>query len=538
MRVPTYTAQVQSNRAGGGTFTTASLSSSAMQAPGRALRNIGNDLFEIGMKKMQIQAEGQLDAASMKLKTELEEIYKDGMMQADPIQAETDTISAMRTKVKEYSSGTKLGDDNKPLLTSRAAKRAMQSAAADILFSYETDFRRKNVTRIVEYKKGTLTRQVDTAVQTITNPGASDSDRAQAFTDIFGIGEKPGFLAAAKIDGTINDNGFMTRVDDTANQIVEGTAVRLMQSSDSATAVAMEIVNEQSKDLMINSALSMMDIEDKTKLFSDLITLGNKIDTERREAKEAAEKKTEDDRMRQYKSIINARTDDELIKAKQTYQALLDMDWFDPQQRKHAEAILGIERGQTRDDNQENDRGALRQLNLADQQGILSINLVESLSEGLTTSTYEKYLGLVENDRKDGRTAALKLIANETGYNELRADGLLGSAADRIYYRSEQELNKFFRDNPTATNADIVKEAGEINKRNKVEYIEVLTAGAIQYLENNSLLKGKTQFSFDPERPVSSALESLKAMTLDVMPATSKAPIVLELKNLQKLGVK
>ena len=157
MRVPTYTAQVQSNRAGGGTFTTTSLSSSAMQAPGRALRNIGNDLFEIGMKKMQIQAEGQLDAATMKLKEELETIYQDGMMQADPIQAETDTISKMKTKVREYSSGTKLGDDSKPLLTSRAAKRAMQSAAADILFSYSTDFRRKNVSRIVEYKKGTLT---------------------------------------------------------------------------------------------------------------------------------------------------------------------------------------------------------------------------------------------------------------------------------------------------------------------------------------------------------------------------------------------
>jgi len=538
MRVPTYTAQVQSNRAGGGTFTTTSLSSSAMQAPGRALRNIGNDLFEIGMKKMQIQAEGQLDAATMKLKEELETIYQDGMMQADPIQAETDTISKMKTKVREYSSGTKLGDDSKPLLTSRAAKRAMQSAAADILFSYSTDFRRKNVSRIVEYKKGTLTRQVDTAVQTITNPGANFDNRAQAFEEIFGLGDQPGLLARAKLDGTINDNGFMTRVDDTANQIVEGTAVRLMQSSDSATAIAMEIVNEQSKDQMINSALSMMDIEDKTKLFSDLITLGNKIDTERREAKEAAEKKTEDDRMRDYKSIINARTDDELIKAKQTYEALLDLDWFNPQQRKHAEAILGIERGQTRDDNQENDRGALRQLNLADQQGILSIDLVESLSEGLTTSTYEKYLGLVENDRKDGRTAALKLIANETGYNELRADGLLGSAADRIYYRSEQELNKFFRDNPTATNADIVSEAGEINKRNKAEYVAVLTAGTIQYLESNIQLTNRPGFSFDPERPASSALESLDAMTRDVMPPILKAPIVLELKNLQKLGVK
>lgn len=536
MRVPTYTAQVQSNRAGGGTFTTTSLSSSAMQAPGRALRNIGNDLFEIGMKKMQIQAEGQLDAATMKLKTELEEIYKNGMMQADPIQAETDTISAMKTKVAEYSSGTKLGDDKKPLLTSRAAKRAMQSAAADILFSYSTDFRRKNVSRIVEYKKGTLTRQVDTAVQTITNPGANLASRQNAFAEVFSVVD--GFLASAKRDGTIDDNGFMTRVDDTANQIVEGTAVRLMQSSDSATAVAMEIVNEQSKDQMINSALSMMDIEDKTKLFSDLITLGNKIDTERREAKEAAEKKTEDDRMRQYKSIINARTDDELIKAKQTYEALLDIDWFDPQQRKHAEAILGIERGQTRDDNQENDRGALRQLNLADQQGTLSIDLVERLSEKLTTATYEKYLGLVENDRKDGRTAALKLIANETGYNELRADGLLGSAADRIYYRSEQELNKFFRNNPEATNADIVAEAEEINKRNKTEYIQVLTAGTIQYLESNILLTNRPGFSFDPERPASSALESLRAMTEDAMPPILRAPIVLELKNLQKLGVK
>ena len=349
MRVPTYTAQVQSNRAGGGTFTTTSLSSSAMQAPGRALRNIGNDLFEIGMKKMQIQAEGQLDAATMQLKTELEAIYKDGMMQADPIQAETDTISAMKTKVKEYSSGTKLGDDSQPLLTSRAAKRAMQSAAADILFSRKTP---QKCQRIVEYKKGTLTRQVDTAVQTITNPGANFDARAQAFEEIFGLGDQPGLLARAKLDGTINDNGFMTRVDDTANQIVEGTAVRLMQSSDSATAVAMEIVNEQSKDQMINSALSMMDIEDKTKLFSDLITLGNKIDTERREAKEAAEKKTEDDRMRDYKSIINARTDDELIKAKQTYENLLDIDWFNAQQRKHAEAILGIEMV-TRDDSKE-----------------------------------------------------------------------------------------------------------------------------------------------------------------------------------------
>ena len=538
MRVPTYTAQVQSNRAGGGTFTTTSLSSSAMQAPGRALRNIGNDLFEIGMKKMQIQAEGQLDAATMKLKEELETIYQDGMKKADPIQAETDTISAMKTKVKEYSSGTKLGDDSQPLLTSRAAKRAMQSAAADILFSYETDFRRKNVSRIVEYKKGTLTRQVDTAVQTITNPGANFDARAQAFEEIFGLGDQPGLLARAKLDGTINDNGFMTRVDDTANQIVEGTAVRLMQSSDSATAVAMEIVNEQSKDQMINSALSMMDIEDKTKLFSDLITLGNKIDTERREAKEAAEKKTEDDRMREYKSIINARTDEELKEAKKTYENLLDIDWFNAQQRKHAEAILGIERGQTRDDSKENDRAALKQLNLADQQGILSIDLVESLSEGLTTSTYEKYLGLVENDRKDGRTAALKLIANETGYNQLRSDGLLGTAADRIYFNSELELNKFFRDNPEATNADIVKEAEEINKKNKTEYIRVLTVSTIQYLESNIQLTNRPGFSFDPERPASSALESLKAMTRDVMPPILKAPIVLELKNLQKLGVK
>ena len=160
------------------------------------------------------------------------------------------------------------------------------------------------------------------------------------------------------------------------------------------------------------------------------------------------------------------------------------------------------------------------------------------MSEKLTTSTYEKYLGLVESDRKDGRTAALKLIANETGYNELRADGLLGSAADRIYYRSEQELNKFFRDNPQATNADIVAEAGEINKRNKEEYIQVLTAGTIQYLESNIQLRNREGFSFDPERPASSALASLRAMTEDAMPPILRAPIVLELKNLQKLGVK
>ena len=44
-------------------------------------------------------------------------------------------------------------------------------------------------------------------------------------------------------------------------------------------------------------------------------------------------------------------------------------------------------------------------------------DLVEFVRK-LTTSTYEKYLGLVESDRKDGRTAALKLIANETGYND------------------------------------------------------------------------------------------------------------------------
>ena len=180
MRVPTYTSQAKRSQSGGGQFLTASLNPSAMAAQGKAMSDIGNMFVEIGVKKMQIQTQTQVDQAEAKMLLELSEIQEKALMDPDPVSAEQRTKDAMAALLPKYTGGKAVGDDGQPLLTGRNARARFGAVGQGLISAQIIDFTKKNNARIVEFDRTNLDNSITKQINTISDPSLDMETRANA----------------------------------------------------------------------------------------------------------------------------------------------------------------------------------------------------------------------------------------------------------------------------------------------------------------------------------------------------------------------
>ena len=152
MRVPTYSRQVRRNNAGGGGLLNVSVSGAAAAATGRAISEAGNLMAEIGIKKMQVQTQSQVDRAEAVMIEQLSEIQENALQSNDPVGVEQSTKDNMNKLLKTFTSGLARDGNDEPLLSGRNAKARFLSVGQQLVSAQIIDFTKKNNKRIGENK--------------------------------------------------------------------------------------------------------------------------------------------------------------------------------------------------------------------------------------------------------------------------------------------------------------------------------------------------------------------------------------------------
>ena len=353
-----------------------------------------------------------------------------------------------------------------------------------------------------------------------------------------------GIIAKGKQAGTIDDKGFMTRLDQATEQIVRGVALSLFKSTDDATSVALQIANGESTDTVLNTALSQMDADDKQTVVNSLFTLAEKIDTERREQEEADDLAADANNLKMYKEIINTDMDDaeEVRDSKAKFKTLLENNWFTKTQRTAAEAVLGINKKRSNEDEPiETTRNATKLIGNAKVNNTLSAELIESLSGELSDTDYKQAYNDLEQENAEGMQAARSLIATATRYNEFKdTNNALGTASDLMYQESLLELQTWMNTpkdqngGQGASYQQVFKKALDINKKNAEEFKKMMKDALITYItQTQSLGEKYSTLPVDLDNPAQAALDwaATQEQTLEI------TSLIQVIRSYNKIGI-
>ena len=349
-------------------------------------------------------------------------------------------------------------------------------------------------------------------------------------------------ITAAVANNTITREKAEELLGKATDDTVRAIGLGLMTQSGDATGTAMEIFSGgEDLDPILDSMLDGMDPSAKTKVLNDFFTIANKIDTERREQEEAEEEKADQANVDMFDAIINVDTADEnaMAAALQSHKTLLQRNWYNATQRKAAETILGLKK-ETKPDERKTSDEATRVLNQADNDNILTLELVNQYSSQLSRSDYDKFLQRAINEGKGGRTAGKGLISSKLRYNEFKdSNNALGDAADMMFQQSMFELDDWLNTPKAdgggqgASYQEVVAKAREINKNNDAEYLKLMKDAFISYLQRSQMLT--PNLPVDLDRPVDAAMEFLATQN-------QNDPIILNLtqtiQSYVKIGVR
>ena len=284
-----------------------------------------------------------------------------------------------------------------------------------------------------------------------------------------------------------------------ADDAVRGTLLGLMSGAPDATAIVMSASAGTLTDPILQDVFSKMDAGDKIKVINDMFSLGNKMDTERRESDEAGEVEAEAGNNKNFMTILNVDTDDSaaMAAAKKLHKGLLKDDYYKNAERKAAEAILGLS-AKPAGTETKTTKEALLQLNIADFENRLTFELVEKLSDGLSKAEYSAALKRIKTERNDGIVDAKNIIGTKLRYNEFKdTNNALGQAADRYFSRSMNELYNWLGrpevpidgglpGGAKANYQDIATKAREIISVNDAEYKQDMREAMNSFLSNTS----------------------------------------------------
>lgn len=320
-------------------------------------------------------------------------------------------------------------------------------------------------------------------------------------------------IDGAVANGTITPEKGQELRDKATDDTVRAIGLGLMTKSGDATGTAMEIFSGGAGlDPILDSMLDGMDPSAKTKVLNDFFTIANKIDTERREQEEAEEEKADQANVDMFDAIINVDTADEnaMAAALQSHKTLLQRNWYTSTQRNAAETILGLKKPTQSGEKVETSPEAIKALNRADNDNILTLDLVEQYAGQLSPSDYNAFFKRAIAEGKDGRTAAKGLISSRLRYNEFKdSNNALGDAADMMFQQSMFELDDWLNTPKAdgggqgASYQEVVAKARDINKNNETEYQRQMKEAFISYLQSSQTLVPNLPVDLDD--PVGSA---------------------------------
>tara|TARA_R100000231_G_scaffold41134_1_gene35926 strand:+ start:20437 stop:22080 length:1644 start_codon:yes stop_codon:yes gene_type:complete len=515
MKVPTYKQQTGFGiRGGGGQRLTASLNPNAATAVARTIADIGDTVTEIGMRKLEIETDTEVNTAKKAIVAEFELEKSRALQSENPIQAENEARGKMRQILKQYTMGIKINPTTgKPYLSTKKSQSRFMSIGQEVYSSAIIDYVKKNNSRIIEVNKANISGSTDEAVNAIINAdnfGTANENFQKVFSTNI---NNPGILTKALTGGSYSSKEYTTAFDKSAEMLVDGLVLKEMKKSPSAMAVAMEIVDGKSDNVILNNAINL--IGDKTKLRDRILKAAEEFDNDREQAKEDKEKELEGINDGIYAKVINIDLNDpnQVESAKKNHQILKSRGYYDSIDKiKKTEIMLGIQKAETKSG--ASDRSVIQLLTAADRNNTLTASLVINNSSGLNNGDFGKFMTRVQSEINDGFRDAKQYFRTKLSYNE-NADtsGAAGKSLQLMFDDAQNELFEWKltqnAENKPITYANTIAKAKEIYGKKELEFRKTMKQTAVDYLTSmNSMLPN--QIVFDENKPIQSTLDYMK----------------------------
>tara|TARA_B100000963_G_scaffold184135_1_gene160036 strand:+ start:3563 stop:5239 length:1677 start_codon:yes stop_codon:yes gene_type:complete len=552
MKVPTYKQQTGFGiRGGGGRRITASMDLNAASAIDRAIGDIGDDFTEIYMRKLDIEADTEVDTAKKAIIADFEEEKSKALQNQNPIQAETEAKGKMRQILKQYQMGLKINPvTGKPFLSSKKSQSRFMSVGQEVYSAAIIDYVKKNNTRIIEVNKANISSSTDEAIVGIVN---SNDKKVQAenFKKVFSTDAKePGILLKSLINGSFTTaKEYTTAVDVSVEKLVDGLVTNILKNAPDASVAAMEIVDGKSENTVLNNAMKMVDKQDA--LTKRILALGDKIDKNREEEK----KKTDDEDAaiikKRFKSIINADIDNpsQRSAAIAAHRIHISEGAYETlAQREAVEEFLGI--GDSDDDNglTKSDKTAVETLTILDSRNQLTMAAIKTLKPKLTTNEYKAAIKAFIKEQDDGYKKALDMLKDATRYNEnMDVYSIAGEATKSLYIDGKKALDTFVKDRRKKKETadipfnDFIDAMDDIIKAKDEDFRKVMRDALYRHLDTLTAATykpsfgGKT-FAYDLAKPIKSARDFVTSSGARADDPTIQA-LEVQLKMFEKFNI-
>jgi len=504
MKVPTYKQQTGFGiRGGGGQRITASINPNAAAAVGSAISDVGDAFTDIYMRKLEIEADTEVDTAKKAIIAEFEQEKSNALVSQNPIQAEREAKGKMKQILKQYQMGLKINPaTGKPFLSSKKSQSRFMSVGQEVYSSAIIDYVKKNNSRIIEVNKATISSNTDEAVNAIINAdnfGTANENFQKVFSTNI---NNPGILTKALTGGSYSSKEYTTAFDKSAEMLVDGLVLKEMKKSPSAMAVAMEIVDGKSDNVVLNNAINL--IGDKTKLRDRILKAAEEFDKDREQQKEDKEKELEGINNSLYAKVINIDLSDskQVEEAKKNHQILLSRKYYPSTSKiRETELFLGIRQPETKG-NQKSDRSVIELLKAADRNNTLTATLVENNSSGLNDTDYKGFLSAAQKELDDGFRDAKQFFKNKLSYNE-NADttGAAGKSLQLMFDDAQNLLFEWKLETKNITYAKTINKAQDIYGKKELEFRKIMKQSAIEFFDS---VKGTYGFEYDSNKPIAS----------------------------------
>ena len=503
MKVPQYKERIARSKAGGGVFLTAQANPNAWGAMGKALSDVGDTVYNLGLEKYKIQAQADVNETMPLFTAEIESIKEKYKNSRNPIQAEKKIKSEMMTAYKNFSSGSIKNGAGEAYLSSSLSKSAFGTKASPLVTAGILAWKKQNNAYILELNKtnqGLIVKENDniaanTAENIETRMAAFDANHSVSSlykkipgqTDTFSNyqGMPGGKFAQLAIGGDFKAKEFLVMQKKSLENVVTGISLNLIKSkthpSMSVTEVLVKGNAEQltAVDPILAKVWEKLLPEDKLDFIKKVRTLENnrKKDVEDAKKEKADVLKEGDEKLK--KEIINADYSNPKAKAEAfiKFKTLLKNEVFEKSAERNALESF-FEEDDPSGEARKTDNAVFRMLDLLDDQNKLTKKIINDSFLKLKTADYRAFIKRLKVEKTDAESYVINTVINGSFFiDELNSDDESAVEFDKMRMAAKNAFNKWLENNGTASYSEIVAQGEEIMKPPKEQIAKMYKAG-------------------------------------------------------------
>ena len=351
MKVPQYKERIARSKAGGGVFLTAQANPNAWGAMGKALSDVGDTVYNLGLEKYKIQAQADVNETMPIFAATIESIKEKHKNSRNPLQAEIKIKNEMTRAYKDFSSGSIKNGAGQAYLSSSLSKSAFGTKASSVVTAGILAWKKQNNAYIVEVDKINEKNELNNFTKTASNISATFEEREIALNKIFytnkGFNSSSpisAFNTTGKIDYFIKSNKFSAseiakQQEKVVENIVLGVSTSLVGSNKYRPKMVTEAIRQSIKnpdilkkiDPILAKVWENLNGEQRDSLLDKIRNMENDYKKDLKDKKaEAVEASTAaNDKI--YNSIVNVDENNAaaLTKAKENFAALKVDGYFE-----------------------------------------------------------------------------------------------------------------------------------------------------------------------------------------------------------------